>query len=395
MSTETATEAMYTDTLVWCRLSRETVTEAMYTDTLIWCRLSRETVTETMYTDTLIWCRLSRETATEAMYTDTLIWCRLSRETAVLRLCMPPPYLIVSTETATEAMYADKWPLSDVDWNSYWGYRVCPRYLIIWCRLRQLLRPLCMPTPLSHWYRESYSVGLCIPASLSDVETATEAMCSDAPIRCRDSYWGYDGMPTPQIHDVETETEAMCTDAPICWDSYWGYVFRHPYLMSRQLLRLCNRTPLSDVETATEAMYGDTPIWCRLKQLLRLCKPDWNLVSNFQNKISRPAFHFIKSWRWFVSLRLTQKCLFLFMETRETNAGTATHGLVMCMVQVLVFLVEKSEEGALWGGIMYENNRLVKPGKLTPSKNMSRFRSRKRWVCFSRASQNGTVSILL
>ena len=55
-------------------------------------------------------------------------------------------------------------------------------------------------------------------------------------------------MPTPQIHDVETDTEAMCTDSPIC--------------LSRQLLRLCCiPTPLSDVETATEAMlYSDTPI---------------------------------------------------------------------------------------------------------------------------------------
>ena len=52
-------------------------------------------------------------------------------------------------------------------------------------------------------------------------------------------------MPTPQIHDVETDTEAMCTDSPIC--------------LSRQLLRLCCiPTPLSDVETATEAMYSDT-----------------------------------------------------------------------------------------------------------------------------------------
>ena len=39
------------------------------------------------------------------------------------------------------------------------------------------------------------------------------------------------------------------------------------------------------------------------------------------------------------------------METRENSAGTATHGLAKCMVQALVFLIEKSQEGALWGGM--------------------------------------------
>ena len=194
------------------------------------------------------------------------IWCRDSYWGYVYR----HPYLM-STETATEAIaYARDTSLSDVDWDSYWGY---------------------VPTPLYHWYRESY--------------------------------WGY-VFRRPCLMSRQLLRLWRYADSPNSWcgDRNWDYVyrrpyllrqllrysvFRHPYLMSRQLLRLCNRTPLSELETATEAMYGDTlseletateamygdtPIWCRLKQLLRLCKPDWNLVSNFQNKISRPAFHF-------------------------------------------------------------------------------------------------------